>query len=122
MRSLREHHVAALMHRRNAQRLARKHDRTALVARAEADQAGREARQRFRETLEELEALDTFCLDPLAGQALIPFVQDEQLAWYLFELFDSKPLRYWRFHTDPEETRRPVSEAHSPFHSTDRLV
>jgi hypothetical protein len=92
------------------------------VARADADQAAREARQRFREALEELEALDTFCLDPLSGQALIPFVQEEQLAWYLFDLFDSKPLRYWRYHTDPEETRRPVSEANSPLHSNDRWV
>ncbi len=49
-------------------------------------------------------------LDPVHGQALVPFVHEEQLAWYVFDLFDPQPLRFWRFQSDPDETRRPLTQ------------
>jgi hypothetical protein len=55
---------------------------------------------------EELAELDVYSLDPLKGQALVPFVHDEQLAWYIFDLFDAEPIRAWRYQSDPEHTRR----------------
>jgi hypothetical protein len=45
--------------------------------------------------------------------AWIPFSHDNQLAWFVFDLFDTEPIRYWRYQTDPLETRRPVSEVSS---------
>ena len=37
------------------------------------------------------------------------FVQDDQPAWYVFDLFDSQPIRSWRYRRDPEATRRPLA-------------
>jgi hypothetical protein len=113
VRSLREHRLEAVTQHRNAERLARRPgrpDRDTLIAHSEAVKAADAADGRFREALDELQSLDVYVLDPIAGQALIPFVQDEELAWYVYDAFDPEPLRFWRFHTDPLETRRPLSE------------
>lgn len=61
--------------------------------------------------LEELDSLDIQLLDAVGGQALVPFVHDDQLAWYVFDLFDSQPIRSWRFQSDPDETRRKLTAA-----------
>ncbi|MBL8797913.1 MAG: DUF2203 family protein [Planctomycetia bacterium] len=115
VRSLREHRIDALNENREAKELAGKPgrpDRTALIEHAELTRRAREADGRFDNAMAELNALDVFCIDPLRGEAVVPFVHGEQLAWYLFDLFDEEdPLRYWRFHEDPLETRRPISEA-----------
>ena len=63
----------------------------------------------FQDAADELQALDVYTLDPVRGQALIPFVYDEQLAWYIFDVFDANPFRCWRFQSDPDETRRPLT-------------
>jgi hypothetical protein len=46
-------------------------------------------------------------LDAVQGVAPVPFVHDDQSAWYLLDLFDSQPIRSWRYQSDPEPTRRP---------------
>jgi len=113
VRSLREHRLEAVTQHRNAQRLADRPgrpDRDSLIAHTEATHAAEQAGQRFQEALAELEALDIFLIDPIAGQALIPFVHDENLAWYVYDAFDPKPLSTWRYHSDPLDTRRPLEE------------
>jgi hypothetical protein len=112
LRSIREHALGALAHARTAQRLndrPGRPDRDALIAHQDARDQARRADEQFQEAIDELQELDVYCLDPLQGQALIPFVLDEQLAWYIFDLFDLQPLRFWRFQSDPEDTRRPVT-------------
>jgi len=109
--SLREHALEALTQRRRLEQFAARPgrpDRHTLIAQQEAERLGREAGARFEEAAEELQTLDVFSLDPLQGQALVPFVHDDQLAWYVFDLFDAQPFRFWRFQSDPEDTRRPV--------------
>ncbi len=113
LRSLREHRLEAVTQHRNAERLARRPgrpDRDSLIAHAESVRSADQADERFREALAELEALDIYLLDPLAGQALIPFVHEENLAWYVYDAFDPEPLRYWRYHSDPLDTRRPIAD------------
>ncbi len=73
-------------------------------------QNARAAEDRLDEALEELHTLDTYCVDPVAGLALIPFAEHDRLAWFIYDLFDEQPLRTWRYHTDPLEKRRSVSE------------
>ena len=73
-----------------------------------------EARDRYREAEEELHRLDVYCLDPIRGEGVIPFAHAEQLAWFLFDLFDSPPIRFWRYHSDPLDVRRPIEEALVP--------
>jgi hypothetical protein len=112
VRSLREHALDALACQRRAKALADRPGRpgrNTLIAQQDAERDGRLAESEFLEAAAELEQLDIFTLDPTRGQALIPFVHQEQLAWYIFDVFDPKPFRFWRFQTDPEDTRRPIT-------------
>jgi hypothetical protein len=86
-------------------------DRRALIALEETKRDLNHAEQDNAAAREELETLDIQLLDAAKGQALVPFVHDDQLAWYVFDLFDSQPIRAWRFQSDPEETRRKLTAA-----------
>jgi hypothetical protein len=113
MRSLREHRLEAQTQQSRAGKLARRPGRpgrSVIIALEEAKTAAAKAQDAFETALHELHSLDVYCLDPNQGLALIPFVHDKQLAWYVYDLFDAEPLRCWRFHSDPLETRRPLDE------------
>jgi hypothetical protein len=112
LRSLREHALEALQHYHRAKRIANRPgrpDRSTLIAQQEAEREARRADDQFHDALSELQEMDIYTLDPIQGQALVPFVHNDQLAWYIFDLFDAQPLRFWRFQSDPEDTRRPVT-------------
>jgi hypothetical protein len=115
MRSLREHSLEAQQLRLRARRLTERPgrpDRAGILAHTAVADAAREAEERFHEALDELHTLDIYCLNPGAGLALIPFAREERLAWFVFDLFDpSDPIRFWRYHQDSLETRRPIAEA-----------
>src|SRR5581483_9906868 len=115
MRSLREHCLEAQQEQLKAHRLAKRPgrpNRTAILALTGAADAAKDAEDRFHQALDELHTLDIYCLDPVAGLALIPFAKEERLAWFVFDLFDETPsIRFWRFHQDPLEERRPIAEA-----------
>ncbi len=111
--SLREHHLDMQARQLEVKRLRARPgrpDRTALIEMQHAAQETDRAAARAMEAAEELADLDVFCLDPVEGQAILPFICEDQLAWYLFDHFDDyKPLRYWRFDSDPVETRRSLT-------------
>ena len=112
VRSLREHTLEALAGRRRLRAIDERPgrpDRAALIARQDADDAARRAEDEASRDADELLALDIQPLDPVHGQALVPFVHEEQLAWYVFDLFDPQPFRFWRFQSDPDDTRRPLT-------------
>src|SRR4051812_25437940 len=91
-RSLREHHLEMVGKRRELQAMAERHgrpDRTALIEEQEARREMQKAEQDYQDALEELTELDAQPLDASQGTALVPFVHDDQLAWYVFDLFDS---------------------------------
>ena len=114
VRSLREHTVEALNRHRALDVLnARpgRPDRETLIRVHDTDRAARRAEEQSREAEQELNTLDVLSLDAVNGLALVPFVHDEQLAWYVFDLHDTPSLRFWRFQTDPNETRRPITSA-----------
>ncbi len=111
LRSLREHRLEAQQHRRQARRLADRPgrpDRAALVAHQDSLQEAQRADLRYEEALKELQTLGITSLDSVKGQALFPFVHKKRLAWFLFDLFDEEPLRFWRYQDDPEDIRRPI--------------
>ena len=125
VRSLRDHTLEALSQQRTAQRLLDRPgrpDRATLIAHEEALKEARRASEQAEEALEALHALDVYSLDPVQGQALVPFVQEEQLAWYVFDLHDAEPLRFWRYQTDPADTRRPVTPAQEGWSETTQLA
>jgi hypothetical protein len=112
VRSLREHALEINSRQREVKRLAAlpgRPDRKTMIAQQEAERELRRAEARFEEAAGDLEQLDIFCLDPVRGQALVPFVHDGELAWYIFDLFDGNRFRFWRYQSDPEETRRPIT-------------
>ena len=112
VRSLREHTLEGLASRRRLRHIDERPgrpDRDALIAKQDAEADGRRAEENASHDADELLALDIQPLDPVHGQALVPFVHEEQLAWYVFDLFDPQPFRFWRFQSDPDDTRRPVT-------------
>jgi hypothetical protein len=109
VRSIREHALEVRSQRRLAKRLSDRPGRPTrndLIAGQEAERVARRAEEELRSAVEELEALDSHSLDPSQGTALVPFIQEGQLAWYIFDLFDDRPFRFWRFQSDPDSTRR----------------
>jgi hypothetical protein len=123
MCSAREHQLQARAARLHARRLRERPgrpDRDTLLALEGALREAERAEGQLHDALRELWRLNVYCLDPIQGTALIPFAHaEQQLAWYVFELFEKDQLRSWRFHGDPLETRRPLSEcAEEPPSST----
>ena len=59
----------------------------------------------------ELAAIDVHCLNPAQGLALIPFRKDDELAWYVFDLFAPQGLDAWLLDSDPREERRPLEQS-----------
>jgi hypothetical protein len=112
VRSLREHALEIQKYKSILDKLGQlsgRPKRDTLIAEQEARQDLIQAESAFQEAADELQPLDIYPLDPIRGHALVPFVHDEQLAWYIFDLFDASPFRFWRFQSDPEDTRRPVT-------------
>jgi hypothetical protein len=112
VRSMREHTLEGLACRRRLRHIEQRPgrpDRDDLIAAQETEAAARRAEENAVQAADELLALDIQPLNPADGQALVPFVHEEQLAWYVFDLFDAHPFRFWRFQSDPDDTRRPVT-------------
>src|SRR5262249_30788171 len=117
LRSLRDHWLEIAAKKQLAARLDAlpgRPDRSLLIAKAEAIREANEAENRYIDAREELAALDIYCVEPARGEALVGFVHENQLAWFIFELFDPKHYRYWRYHSDPLDTRRLIGEVLEP--------
>ena len=125
VRSLREHALESLTHYHRAKRIANRPGRPGrqdIITQQEAEREARRADERFRDALDELQEMDIYTLDPIQGQALIPFVHNDQLAWFVFDLFDAQPLRFWRFQSDPEDTRRPITSMQKGVSEASQIV
>ncbi len=113
LRSLRETWLEAVKKELYASRLAAKPgrpDRQRIMEEGQARNEAQLASERYLDAREELEGMGVACLDPNQGVAWIPFVHDNQLAWFVFDIFDGEPIRAWRYQTDPLETRRPLAD------------
>jgi hypothetical protein len=113
LRSIRETWLDAVQKEIFAKRLEAKtgrSDRQRIIAENQARSEAQSALDRYQEAREELEEMGVACLEPNQGVAWIPFAHDNQLAWFVFDVFDSEPIRSWRYQTDPLETRRPLAE------------
>ncbi|MFO0866863.1 MAG: DUF2203 family protein [Gemmataceae bacterium] len=109
--SLRDSWLDAQKERLRKDRLAKeKPDRSHLMALEDAKNDFTKARDSVQDAVRELRRIDVFPLDPIHGTVLIPFQKEDNLAWYVFDLFDEKGLAGWRYHQDPIEQRRPMTE------------
>ena len=119
---MREEGLEAQAQHLRAQRLAQRPgraDRTQLIEHAETVREAAAANERFESALQELLELHIYSLDPVRGLALIPFAHGDQLAWFVFDLFEPNRLATWRYHEDPLTTRRPIAELQA---KTDSLI
>jgi len=117
VRSLRDHWLDAAAKNQLAARLDARPGRpnkSLLIAKAEALKAANEAENRYLDARDELTALDIYCIEPARGEALVAFLYENELAWLVFDLFDSKPFQYWRLHTDGLDVRRPIADVVAP--------
>jgi hypothetical protein len=89
-------------------------NRQALLLREEAAREAQRTEERFEETLRELTALGVSSLDPTKGLVLIPFREDGDVAWFVFDLFAPQGQELSRFEADTRETRRPLVEKLDP--------
>jgi hypothetical protein len=114
LRSLREHSLEAQAQQVLLDRLttlAGRPNRDTLIAQEEARRAMARASEERDSAARELAALDIVPLDEVGGTALLPFVYEDQLAWFVFDLFDGSHLRFWRYQSDPDTTRRRLTAA-----------
>jgi hypothetical protein len=112
--SIREHWLALHQGKREAALQDRKKgrpDRHALIHMEDTRQNIERAEEALDDALRELVAIDVYCLDPANGLALIPFRKGDNLAWFVFDLFEPEGLQAWRFHHDPLQERRPITDA-----------
>ena len=109
LHSVREHWIDKQNHGCRARRLAGlpRPDRKVLVELAEADRQADEAQQELDAAIGELQAIDVFCIDPVRGQAIVPFMYGDRPAWFHVDLFGDEIL-HWRLASDPLETCRPL--------------
>ncbi len=85
-------------------------DRDSLIQLDETNHDVARAESKLEDVVNEMLTLSAYCVDPGAGLAVIPFLSNGALAWFLFDLFDEEGLVAWRLNSDPLETRRSLSE------------
>lgn len=122
MNSIRDLSIGLNRQRVRARRLAERPgrpDRNTIIEHDEALCEARRLEEQLHDAMHELACLNVHCVSPVAGLAMIPFVNAEQLAWLVFDLFDEAKISAWRYHHDPLEARRPLSEMNeTPFAKT----
>jgi hypothetical protein len=114
VRSLREHSLECQSLRSQFEKLEEqpgRPDRRTLITLEEIKRQLLRAEEEVAAAIEELAVLNIHPQDAIQGQVLLPFLQDDQPAWMIFDLFDSQPIRFWRYYDDTESTRRRLSAA-----------
>jgi hypothetical protein len=89
-------------------------NRDTLILLDESQRDVERAETKLEEIVGEMMALSAYCVDPGEGLAVIPFLRGQELAWFVFDLFDPQGIVAWRLYSDPLETRRPLAELDSP--------
>jgi len=110
--SLREHWLEMLNAERQIHRSVKNKapfNRHQIIEKEFRREEHRRAQDKFDDALEELTGVDVFLTDPVRGLALIPFRKDDDVAWYIYDLFAKRGLIGWRYPNDPEEECRPLS-------------
>jgi len=115
IRSLRENYLAMQFanHRlgKIGQRLGRP-DRSAFIAKQEAQMDSETASSKYNQDVAELESMGMFVASPGNGVVAIPFIEEEQLAWFILELYHEDHVVGWRYQSDPLDTRRAILPKH----------
>ncbi len=68
-------------------------NRDTLILLEESQRDIERAEAKLEEIVGDMMALSAYCVDPGAGLAVIPFLRGQELAWFVFDLFDSAGSR-----------------------------
>ncbi len=66
--------------------------------------------QRIVEAVTEMAAIGAVPGPMHQGIGFLPVVNNQRLAWLIVDLFDEATLAGWRWHGEPEDIKRPISE------------
>jgi hypothetical protein len=80
--------------------------RSDLIAQADMESLADHTEAAYLEALDELLAIGVECLDPIQGGAAFPFLHENQVAWFIYHLYEGSQLRWWRYDSDSLDTRR----------------
>lgn len=111
-RAIRENYLASQSSKRQLEIIDHKkgrHDRMDFIKIQELGVEIQQAQSKFQQDIDELEEMGIFLVSPIQGLIAIPFVIEEQLAWFLLDIHAEEPLHAWRYQSDPLETRRPIT-------------
>lgn len=110
-RSLRDNYLAKQFAQHRLHKISQRStrpDRSRLIQMQQAQFDIDAAQSKYAADVQELESMGIFAVSPINGCVAIPFLEEEQLAWYVLELFHEETICGWRYQTDPIDTRRPL--------------
>lgn len=116
LRSVREHNLEIRFAEQALARMSRQPGRPTrqeLITQEDTRRSLELQRRLLAEAADELESIGGIPVDPAQGLLLLPFAHQDRLAWFIFDLFDPNPIRWWRYSEDPEDHRRPLTPAQS---------
>jgi hypothetical protein len=109
--SVRDHWLALAFARRELDRIERlpgRATRSRMIDVQRLQHDREQAQAKFEDAMQELADLDVGLLDPVRGLAHIAFRKQDDLAWYVFDVFAKQGIIGWRYHSDPIELCRPL--------------
>ncbi|NBR05552.1 MAG: hypothetical protein EBT92_07265 [Planctomycetes bacterium] len=115
LRSLRENYLAMRFANHHSAKISQRKgrpDRSAYIAKQEAQMDSEAASLKYNQDVAEFESMGMFVVSPENGIVAIPFIEEEQLAWFILELYHEDYVVGWRFQSDPLETRRAILPKH----------
>lgn len=111
--SLREKWLAARQSHRELELISKQSGRAKRADLIQLEESNRnldQAGTQLEEVMDEMMAISLYSVDPTAGVAVIPFIHEESLAWFVFDLFDPRGLVAWRGTDDNVDSRRSLAE------------
>lgn len=115
LRSLRENYLAMRFAKHRSLKISQskgRPDRSAFIAKQEAQVDSETASLKYQQDVAELESMGMFVVSPENAIVAIPFIEEEQLAWFILELYHENHVVGWRYQSDPLDTRRSILPKH----------
>lgn len=115
LRSLREDYLAMRFAKHRSLKIdqcKKRLDRSAFIAKQEAQIESDLASSKYAQDVAEFESMGIFVVSPENAIVAIPFIEEDQLAWFILDLFEKDYIVAWRFQSDPLETRRSILPKH----------
>lgn len=115
LRSLRENYLEMRFANHRLMKIdksAKKPDRSVFIAKQDAQMECDVTSSKVAQDVAELESMGMVVVSPENAIIGIPFIEEDQLAWFIFSLFEKDYLVGWRFTSDPQDTRRTILPKH----------